>query len=217
MATTIDTINSKINTVLNPLLGNGSEGIAGNPWVKAVFALIVIFYGTLIAPKVSPKYAVYFTNTWFRLIVLMVIVLLFNKDPTLSILIAIAYFWTMKHLYDNTVTNAKTNGINSNGVAVIASAGKSTDAKSPSDSHMVAPMASQFGAQSTNSGPTGMTGPQAVLASMEGAGTQMAMSSIPSDTAANSPAVHTHGKGDNGIPEAYTPDGLQDVAAFKVT
>lgn len=59
------------------------------------FSLLLSLYGSLIRPELPPFVKVLFNNYLFRLIILSFIAYKANRDPTLSIVIAIAFMNTL--------------------------------------------------------------------------------------------------------------------------
>lgn len=63
-----------------------------------IFSLFIALYGSLVRPELPPFVKVLFNHYLFRLVILSFIAYRANHDPTLSIVIAIAFMSTLNML-----------------------------------------------------------------------------------------------------------------------
>ena len=78
----ISSINSQVNNILNPLL---------DPRIRPVIALFLVVYAGFIAPKLPQDIQNWFTHPFFRIAVMSLIIWTANRDPILSVLIAVVF------------------------------------------------------------------------------------------------------------------------------
>lgn len=69
-----------------------------NPYVKALVLIFVIFYAGLAAPKLPKPIAKLFDFTAFKILVLALILLANQFDPSLSLMVAVAFFVSLQTL-----------------------------------------------------------------------------------------------------------------------
>lgn len=83
------TYNTDINGVLSPL--DSAPG-------AAVLKLFLVLYGSMIAPHLPDSVLKWFNYVPFKILVLFLIVWTGNHDPSLAIIIAVAFFASMNVL-----------------------------------------------------------------------------------------------------------------------
>jgi hypothetical protein len=81
------------------------------PWVLIILKIIIILYAAKIAPTVPLKYASIFSNVYFRISILALIVWTYSHDPVASVLIAVAFFMSINYLRQNAVNEVKQTGV----------------------------------------------------------------------------------------------------------
>jgi hypothetical protein len=74
-----------------------------NSYISYVIIICLSLYICLLRYKIHPFIINLFKNTIFKIFILFVIVYEGNKDPTLAIIIAIAYVLTLDYIYLNSV------------------------------------------------------------------------------------------------------------------
>jgi len=99
----VENSNEMINSVLRP--------VTENTPAQLVLKLFVILYASLVAPKISSSFAPYINNMYFTILFLALIVWLFTKDPTMSILIAVGYYITISYLTQNSIIEVQQTGV----------------------------------------------------------------------------------------------------------
>lgn len=80
-----------------------------NPYVSAIGAIIVILYAGLMAPKLPAQIASLFDYTVFKIMILALILYIFKFNPTLAILVAVAFFISLQTLSRFKVNNLAAN------------------------------------------------------------------------------------------------------------
>lgn len=83
-----------------------------NPYVSGFVMLFFLAYGGLIAPKLPVEVAVLFDHTLFKVVFLFLLLLVFRQNPTISLLMAVAFVLTMQTLSNYRIVNL-TNSISS--------------------------------------------------------------------------------------------------------
>ncbi len=83
-----------------------------NPYVSGFVILFFLAYGGLVAPKLPVQVAVLFDNTWFKIVFLFLLLLVFRQNPTISLLMAVAFVLSMQALSNYRIANL-TNNISS--------------------------------------------------------------------------------------------------------
>jgi len=81
--------NSDINNVLSPL---------ETPAIAGLLRLFLVLYGGLMAPALPDSILKWFGYVPFRIFVLFLIAYTGNRDPALSVLIAVAFYVSMNVL-----------------------------------------------------------------------------------------------------------------------
>ena len=67
------------------------DDILDNSYVKAILVILILFYAASIRPELPPYIRRLFHNPVFRIVILFLIIMKANKDPTFSIALAIAF------------------------------------------------------------------------------------------------------------------------------
>jgi hypothetical protein len=197
-------LNRTVNSVLDPILGN--------PYISATLKIFLMLYGTLAAPRIPAKYGHYFSNSYVRVFVMAMIMWIFNHDPSLSILIATVYFMVMNYTTRNAVQQAVNSGFVSPDVSVVISGGSGPNIKPQS---VVEAEASLMQSSVNSAKATGfVTVPSAMLDSGDASTAANAgIPTVPSDTPANVSSMMAQTPvSANGVPFAFTPDGVFDLA-----
>lgn len=84
------------------------------PWFLVVLKIIIIVYAAKVAPTIPLKYAWIFSNMYFRMAVLALVVWSYSHDPVASVLIAVAFFMTINYLRQNAIDQVKQTGVVTN-------------------------------------------------------------------------------------------------------
>ena len=82
----------------NATVKNWLSIIDDNAYVSAALSIFLILYAGLAAPKLSPGIAALFENPIIQLFVFFLIAYMANKNPTVSIIAAIAVFISLQTL-----------------------------------------------------------------------------------------------------------------------
>lgn len=94
----MDQINSLENTLTDAtkdvakLYNNLDEGI------KMIVKLLLVLYAGLVAPKIGDFARPLFDNVIFKIVFFFALVYVGNQDPTLSLLMAVAFVLTLMYL-----------------------------------------------------------------------------------------------------------------------
>ena len=110
-----DDFNSTVNSAFQP--------VTSNPVLWNFIKLFLILYGGLAAPSMPPRLAPYFTNSYFRIAFMALIIWVADRDPSMSIMIAVAYFLTLKYLLKNGMDEVVNTGYVSPAVASLVTGG----------------------------------------------------------------------------------------------
>lgn len=81
--------NNDINNVLSPL---------DQPMVAGLLRLFLVLYGGMVAPALPDSILKWFGFVPFRIFVLFLIVWVSNRDPSIAILIAVAFYTSINVL-----------------------------------------------------------------------------------------------------------------------
>lgn len=108
---------------------NSSLSFLDDPIVGGFLKLFLVLYGGLAAPSLPPKVAALFTNTYFRIVILGLVLWIANRDPALSVMIATVFFVSLSYATKNAVTQVVTTGKVTPEVAVIISGGSGPSIK----------------------------------------------------------------------------------------
>lgn len=86
--------------------------IFDDKYVSAAITIFIGLYAALLGPELPPVVVNLFKNTLFRIFVLFLVVVRANKDPKMSIMIAVAFVLTLDYIYTmeakENFTNVKT-------------------------------------------------------------------------------------------------------------
>ena len=70
-----------------------------NKYVSSFLTLMIVLYATFLRPELPPFVKELFNNTLFRMFILFLVVVKGNTNPSLGLVIAIAFILTMDYLY----------------------------------------------------------------------------------------------------------------------
>ena len=74
------------------------ESIMNNKYVSTTLTVIIILYISLLGPTLPSTVRNLFNNSLFRMLVLFLVLLRFEKDPGLSIVITVSFVLTMDYV-----------------------------------------------------------------------------------------------------------------------
>ncbi|RKO94514.1 hypothetical protein BDK51DRAFT_33568 [Blyttiomyces helicus] len=124
--------NDTVNSLMDPFTANVSFAGA----LKVFLAV----YGLLAAPRLSPKFGPLFSNSFFRIGVMAMIVWVYNHDPALAILIAVSYFLSINYILKNSLKEIAVTRIVTPEIATTISGGSGPGIKTTSVKHAEAIM-----------------------------------------------------------------------------
>lgn len=90
-------IYSGYNNAMNSVTVNLNQLLA-NPYVTAMVSIFIILYAGMAAPKLPKMFAKLFDHTIFKVLILALILYVNNFNPTIAILVAIAFFVSLQTL-----------------------------------------------------------------------------------------------------------------------
>lgn len=194
--------NDGVNSIMAPVFDN--------PYLSGFIKLSLVMFGGLAAPKISPKHGYLFSNTYFRLLIMILIIWTFNRDPSLAIIIAVTYFMVMEHVVKNALKEASATGTVSSTIASILSGGPGPSVKS--DAAKKADVQSiQSAIEASKAAGFVTSVPQAVMSSGPvSTASEAAIPTQPSGVPASATTMIAEGSG--GLPEPYVPDGIASLA-----
>jgi hypothetical protein len=67
------------------------DDILDNSYLKAILVTLIFFYAASIKPNLPPYIGNLFHNPIFRIVILFLIIMKANKDPTFALAIAIGF------------------------------------------------------------------------------------------------------------------------------
>lgn len=197
----IQGFNDGVNSFLAP--------VWDNPYLLGLMKLSLVMFGGLAAPKITPKYGHLFSNTYFRVLVMVLIIWTFNHDPALSIILAVSYFIVMEHVVKNAVKEVSQTGTVTPAIASILGAAPPTQPRNDVQAE-VGSLQAAVDASKAAGFVTSV--PQAVMSSGPvSTGAEAAIPTQPSGVPASATTMIAEGDG-GGIPQAYTPDGIASLA-----
>lgn len=204
MSDALSNFNDMVNSALDPILGN--------QYISAALKLFLVLYGGLGAPKVPVRFGPIFTNSYSRMAVMALMLWTANKDPALSLMVAVTWFLTMNYVVKNSLLEVQQTGIVSPDIAITISGGSGPSIKSSSTIQAEASLMQA----SVDSGkaPGFVTPPEAVLTSGPvSTGSVAAIPTSPSgNSAANPSMMAITPEGASDVPLAFTPSEIQDLA-----
>lgn len=74
------------------------DDILDNSYVKAILVILILFYAASIRPELPPYIRTLFHNPVFRIVILFLIIMKANKDPTFALALAIAFVLISSYL-----------------------------------------------------------------------------------------------------------------------
>jgi hypothetical protein len=92
-----NTVNPPINNFMDRILGESKPG-ERDSIALVVLKMILILYGSVIAPKLPTRVLEWFDFVPFKILVLFLIVWSGSHDPSLSLLIAICFYVSLNVL-----------------------------------------------------------------------------------------------------------------------
>jgi hypothetical protein len=127
----------------------------------------------------------------------------------------VTYYLMVHYLVKNSLQNVAMTGIVTSDIATLISGGGGGPTIKPTS--VVTAEASLMQA-SVNSAraPGYVTQPQALLSSGDSTGAGVAVSSVPSGTPANVSSMMSSSSNKGGVPVAFTPDEVQDLAVAPI-
>lgn len=69
-----------------------------NPYVASVVTLFLVLYAGLAAPALPASVAALFDHWWFKVLILFVVLIVRNYNPTVAILVAVGFMVSMQTL-----------------------------------------------------------------------------------------------------------------------
>jgi hypothetical protein len=197
----MDEFNSTVNGILDPVFDND--------FILGTLRVFLVLYGGLAAPKLPLSWSPYFANTYTRILVMIFIIWIFNKDPTVAVLVAVGYYLSIHYLLNAGLQWASQTGIVPQELSSLISGGGGPTIKPSSVIQAEAALMQESLAASKATGY--VTPPEAVVSGPVSTGAVAGIPTIPSGTAANVPSMMaTDPKG--GVPVAFTPDHIYDLA-----
>ena len=191
-------------------LVNDNLSVLDNPYIAASLKLFLVLYGGLAAPKLPVRFGKFFSHSVFRMAVLALILWTGNKDPALSLVIAVSWLLTMDYFTKNSLKQVASTGNVSQDVSIIISGGGGPSIKSSSQIQAEASL--MQAAVTAGKAPGFVTPPEAVLTSgPTSTGSNASIPTVPSGNAANNPSMMS-AEPEGGVPLAFTPDSIQDLA-----
>ena len=203
MASAFDTFNTTVNSALTPVFAN--------PYLSGFIKLALVMFGSLAAPKISPKYGYLFANTYFRIFIMVMIIWVFNQDPALAIMTAVTYFITMHWLVKNAVGEVAATGTLSDDIATLLNGGSGLGLKSLGSTMETEKKAMQNAVEAAQSAGFMAGVPQAV-SSTSGPINTTSVASIatePSGVPATDNTMFVEG---DGQIRPFIPDGVEGLA-----
>jgi len=195
--------NDTVNSILMPVVSDN--------YVFSFLSLFLVLYGGYAAPKFPLQWSSYASNTWVRMLVMVLILWSFKKDPATGILIAVCYYLTLHYLVKSGLDSIAQTGVVSPEIALLLTGGSGPTIKPASvvQSEVALMQASVNQARA----PGYVTTPEAVLSSGPvSTGAVASIPTIPSGTPANSSSMMASDPEGGGVPLAFTPDEVHDLA-----
>jgi len=198
----IDAFNDTVNGILDSVFANDTT--------VSILRLFLALYGGLAAPQVPPAWAPYLANSWIRMLVMILIIYIFNKDPATAILVAVGYYLTMHYLMKNSLAQVAQTGVVSQDIAVLISGGSGPTIK---PSSVIQAEAEMMQSSVNASKATGfVVPPEAMMASgAPSTASNAGIPTLPSGTPANVSSMMSI-QPETDVPLAYTPDDVHDLA-----
>lgn len=69
-----------------------------NPYVITVIAVIVVLYGSLMAPRLPPNVARWFDYPFVKMLIIFMIVIIHRVNPMIALLLAVAFLLSIQTL-----------------------------------------------------------------------------------------------------------------------
>lgn len=96
----LNSFNPSINRMLNFADISGSAPSDTQKVFGGLLKLILVLYGSMIAPHLPDSILKWFSYVPFKIFILFLIVWTANQDPSISILIAVAFYASLNVLSD---------------------------------------------------------------------------------------------------------------------
>ena len=96
---------------------------ADNDFALSALKIFLTVYGGLAAPKIPLSWSPYFANTYTRILVMMLIIWFFNKDPAVAVLVAVSYYLSIHYLLNKGLQYTAQTGLVPPELSVLVSGG----------------------------------------------------------------------------------------------
>ena len=120
----------KTTQYFNKIVNSELDLVFGIPFIAFAIKCLLAVYGGALAPKLPVSWAPILSNSYFRIGYMMLIIWVFQHDPTIAILIAIVYFVSMDHLMKHSIQSVAVSGVVTPAVATLLSGGGGPGIKS---------------------------------------------------------------------------------------
>lgn len=90
-----------MSNIFTEFLKKGDDKLSGlknNPYVSGTLIVLLLAYSGLVAPQLPNSIALLFESTVFKILFLFMILVVFKQNPTISLLMAIAFVLSMQTL-----------------------------------------------------------------------------------------------------------------------
>jgi hypothetical protein len=77
-----------------------------NKYINGILTLFIVLYASMIGPELPNVVKNLFSNTFFKMFILFLVIIMGSTEPKLAIIIAIAFVLTMDFLYVNDAKEA---------------------------------------------------------------------------------------------------------------
>lgn len=95
----------------NKIINDFLVPVTKNQAFLIVLKFIIVLYAALVAPKITSMSAPFITNPAFKVFILSLIVWVYSKDPTLSVLVGMGYFMSLTYLTANSTQEMIQSGV----------------------------------------------------------------------------------------------------------
>jgi hypothetical protein len=89
-------LETTINKVVNP--EKLSNFLDDNEPLKLALKLVLVIYAGLVAPKLGSYMKPVFDNTYFKILFFSILAYTANREPTISVLMAVAFVLSISYL-----------------------------------------------------------------------------------------------------------------------
>jgi len=77
-----------------------------NKWISTSIIILLVLYASLLGPNLPPMVQKLFDNVVFRIVILFFILFKANDDPSLALVMAIAFVMTLDYIHRKEVLEA---------------------------------------------------------------------------------------------------------------